>query len=119
MTRGQAVPSRTIRTHDARIAGTCPVCKLSFILRRPNIAHIDSCGFESHSFRCERCAGFLAGIVDPIDGEFLMSLIANPSGLYANIWPHRSTRSTVSSDFRYETKAQVCHVLMERVTGRA
>ena len=67
----QAVPCRTIQIHDARIAVTCPKCKSSSMFKRPTVPHIDSCGFESHSFRCEWCASLLAGIIDPSDRELV------------------------------------------------
>ena len=44
---------------------------------------IDRCGFELHSFRCEWCAGLLAGIVDPIDGELVLSLLEESSDVTA------------------------------------
>ena len=83
MGRSQAVPCRTIRIHDAGIAVTCPKCKSSSMFKRPTVPHIDSCGFESHSFRCEWCASLLAGIIDPSDRKLVVSLLEEPSGVTA------------------------------------
>ena len=71
MGRSQAT-CRTIRIHDAGIAVTCPKCKSSSMFKRPTVPHIDSCGFESHSFRCEWCASLLAGITRPRTGGLLI-----------------------------------------------
>ena len=83
MIRSHAVPSRTIGVLDAAIAVTCPNCKTTSMFKRPSIPRIDSCGFESHSFRCEWCASLLAGIIDPIDGELLGLLIRTTEALTA------------------------------------
>ena len=66
------------RTSTA-IAVTCPKCKRRSTFVRATLPHIDSCGFESHSFRCELCASYLAGIIDPSDGELVLSLLEEPS----------------------------------------
>jgi hypothetical protein len=63
-----------IQSRATTIVVTCPKCKHCSKFIRATRPHIDSCGFESHSCRCERCASFLVGIVDPLDGEFLVSL---------------------------------------------
>ena len=65
---------RTIRAYDTAIVVSCPKCKVSLKLFRSSIPQIDSCGFESYSFRCESCKGSLAGIIDPLDDELLVSL---------------------------------------------
>ena len=83
MGRSQAVAYRTIRIHDPAIAVTCPKCKSCSKFIRPTVPHIDSCGFECHSFRCECCASLLAGIIDPSDGELVVSLLEEPSGVTA------------------------------------
>jgi phage FluMu protein Com len=79
MVRTQALASRTIRMHDTAIAVTCPKCKSRLKFIRPTLPHIDECGFESHRFRCESCASLLAGIIDPSDGELLVSLSEEPT----------------------------------------
>ena len=83
MVRGQAVACRTTRIHNTAIAVTCPKCKTCSKFLRPTVPHIDSCGFECHSFRCECCASLLAGIIDPSDGELVVSLLEEPSGVTA------------------------------------
>jgi hypothetical protein len=83
MVRHQALTRRTIHTHGTATVVTCPKCKRCSTFVRAILPHIDSCGFESHSFRCERCASFLAGIIDPSDGELVVSLLEEPSGVTA------------------------------------
>ena len=61
--------------HDTAIAVTCPKCKIGSKLLRSSIPQIDSCGFESYSFQCESCKSSLAGIIDPMDEELLVSLL--------------------------------------------
>ena len=79
MVLSQAVACRTIRIHDTAIAVKCPKCKTCSKFIGPTVPHIDSCGFESHSCRCERCASFLVGIIDPLDGELHVSLLEEPN----------------------------------------
>jgi hypothetical protein len=81
MVRTQALACRTIRIHDTAIAVTCPKCKNRLKFIRPTVPDIDSCGFESHSFRCESCASLLAGVIDPSDGVLLVSLLDEPRGV--------------------------------------
>jgi hypothetical protein len=83
MVRNQAVAFRTFRTRGGAILVTCPKCRPCSTFVRAPCPHIDSCGFESHSFRCEWCASFLAGIMDPSDGELVVSLLEEPSGVTA------------------------------------
>ena len=83
MVLSQAVACRTIRIHDTAIAVKCPKCKTCSKFIGPTVPHIDSCGFEYHSFRCECCASLLAGIIDPSDGELVVSLLEEPSGVTA------------------------------------
>ena len=66
---------RTTHAYDTTIAAACPKCKVSLKLLRSSIPQIDSCGFESYSFQCESCKSSLAGIIDPMDEELLVSLI--------------------------------------------
>jgi hypothetical protein len=65
------------RTHayDTAIVASCPNCRVSMSLLRSSISQIDSCGFESYSFQCESCKSSLAGIIDPMDEELLVSLL--------------------------------------------
>ena len=83
MVRNQAVAFRTFRTRGGAILVTCPKCKRCSTFVRAAPPHIDSCGFESHSFRCEWCASYLVGIIDPIDGDLVVSLLEKPSGVTA------------------------------------
>jgi hypothetical protein len=68
-----------IRPYDGAVAVACPKCKRSSIFSRGPLPLIDRCGFEFHSFRCEWCASYLAGVVDPIDDELVISLLERPS----------------------------------------
>jgi hypothetical protein len=79
--RHQALTCRTIHTHGTATVVTCPKCRRCSTFVRAILPHIDSCGFESHSFRCEWCASFLAGIIDPNDGELVLSLLEEPSAV--------------------------------------
>ena len=72
-----------IRPYDGAVAVTCPKCKRSSIFARGPLPLIDRCGFELHSFRCEWCASLLAGIIDPIDGELVLSLLEESSDVTA------------------------------------
>jgi hypothetical protein len=65
---------RTIQAYDAAIVASCPKCKVNLKLFRSSIPQIDSSGFESYSFQCEACKSSLAGIIDPLDEELLVSL---------------------------------------------
>ena len=80
MVRSQAVACRTIRIHDTAITVKCPKCKTCSKFFRAVHPQIDSCGFESYSFRCTGCASSLAGIIDPSDDELLVSLLGPASG---------------------------------------
>jgi len=66
---------RTIQACDTAIVASCPKCKVSLKLLRSSIPQIDSCGFESYSFQCESCKSSLAGIIDPLDEELLVSVL--------------------------------------------
>ena len=48
------------------------------MFKRPTVPHIDSCGFENHSFRCEWCASLLAEIIDPSDRKLVVSVLEEP-----------------------------------------
>jgi hypothetical protein len=74
MACSQAVTCRTIRIHDTTVIVTCPKCKTCSKVLRASIPHIDTCGFESYSFRCDRCESALGGVVNPLDGKLLVSL---------------------------------------------
>jgi hypothetical protein len=72
---------RTVRIHDTAIAVTCPKCKACSKFPSATNPKIDSCGFESYSFQCTECASAFAGIVDLGDGELVLSLLEQPSGV--------------------------------------
>src|SRR6516162_6896788 len=79
----QAITFRSACTHGPAIVVTCPKCKCCATFIRGTLPHIDSCGFESHSFHCGWCGSFLAGVIDPSDGELIVSLLEEPSGVAA------------------------------------
>jgi len=66
---------RTTHAYDTTIATACPKCRVSLKLLRSSIPQIDSCGFGSYFFQCKSCKNSLAGIIDPMDEELLVSLI--------------------------------------------
>jgi hypothetical protein len=82
MVRHQAFTDRTIHTHSTAIVVTCPKCKCSTFVRVA-LPHIDSCAFENHSCRCAGCASFLVGIIDPSDGQLIVSELEEPTGVTA------------------------------------
>jgi hypothetical protein len=67
------------RIYDTAIATTCPNCKTCLMFFRNRNPQIDSCGFESYSFRCNGCASYLGGIIDPMNEQLLVSL-SEPMG---------------------------------------
>jgi hypothetical protein len=68
-----------IYTRGTAIEVICPKCERCSKFIGATLPHLDSCGFESHSCRCERRASFLVGIIDPSDGELVVSLLEEPS----------------------------------------
>ena len=64
---------RTTHAYDTTIAAACPKCRVGLRLLRSSIPQIDSCGLESYFFQCEACKSSLAGIIDPMDEELLVS----------------------------------------------
>jgi hypothetical protein len=96
---------RIARAHDNAVIAICPNCKTcSKFFRTPN-PHIDSCGFESYFFACEECKAPLAGIIDPINEELLVSALEptsvitpqQKSGLRDEV-PYRLRRKVHSDD---------------------
>ena len=88
MGRSQAVPCRIIHTHGNATVATCPKCRHCSTFVRATLPHIDSCGFENHTYRCAWCASLLAGIIDPSDGELVLSVLEEleePSGVTATL----------------------------------
>jgi hypothetical protein len=62
---------------------------VSWKLFRTTNATIDSCGFETYSFRCEWCAISFAGVIDPSDDELPVSIL-EPAG-NTGTHPHTET----------------------------
>ena len=91
---------RTTHAYNTTIVASCPKCRVRLKLFRSSIPQIDSCGFESYSFRCTGCASSLAGIIDPSDDELLVSLLEPTSSC------EQSSRETVD----YQTKPLIGHV---------
>jgi hypothetical protein len=52
-------------------------------------ATIDSCGFETYSFRCEWCATSFARVIDPSDDELPVSILEPASNTGTR--PHTET----------------------------
>jgi hypothetical protein len=53
----------------------CPKCKALFLFQRERVPHIDQQGFESYKIVCKFCGASLAGIIDPLDGALLLSVV--------------------------------------------
>jgi hypothetical protein len=79
MGRSQSFTCEAIYAHGTAIVATCPKCKCRSIFARSSVPAIDRCGFENHSFRCAWCASSLAGVIDPSDGELVLTLLDGPS----------------------------------------
>ena len=76
MIRSQADPSHRVeRTCVSALLVKCPKCEATSKFFRTAFPHIDTFGFESHSFRCECCGSAIAGIINPLDDELLVSLL--------------------------------------------
>ena len=76
MVRSQADPSHRVeRTCESALLVKCPKCEVSSKFFRTPFPRIDTCGFENYSFRCECCGGAIAGIINPLDDELLVSLL--------------------------------------------
>ena len=55
------------------ITAECPRCKALFAHQRAPVPQFDSSGFESYQLQCIHCGASFAGIIDPYDGELLLS----------------------------------------------
>jgi hypothetical protein len=51
----------------------CPACAALVTFSRTSTPRIDACGFESYSLECHECGARLAGIIDSLDDELLLS----------------------------------------------
>jgi hypothetical protein len=80
-------------THDNPIIAVCPNCKSGSKLFRATVPQIDSCCFESYSFQCKRCKSSLAGIIDPMNEELLVSLL-EPTSWCEHSSPERADYQT-------------------------
>jgi hypothetical protein len=54
----------------------CPQCNSRFLFRRARTPRFDSHGFESYELDCKFCGASLAGIIDPLNGALLLSVVA-------------------------------------------
>jgi hypothetical protein len=54
-------------------SAACPACGAPVTFSRTDTPCIDACGFESYSLECHECGARLAGIIDPLDDELLLS----------------------------------------------
>ncbi len=57
----------------APITIDCPQCGAFLLFYAASMAQFDASGFESYEFECSQCGTLLAGIIDPYDGELLLS----------------------------------------------
>jgi hypothetical protein len=78
--RGRAMIRRQAETYHRAIRTCepvvkCPKCAASTKYFRTPFAHIDTCGFESYSFRCECCGSAIGGVVNPLDDKLMVSLL--------------------------------------------
>ena len=75
MVRHQAKAYGSKPTCDPAVVVKCPKCKALSQSRRTLFAHINSCGFESYSFRCECCGSAIGGVINPLDDKLIVSLV--------------------------------------------
>ena len=54
-------------------SGACPACAALVTFSRTSTPRIDACGFESYRLECHECGARLAGIIDPLDDDLLLS----------------------------------------------
>jgi hypothetical protein len=66
---------RVKRASETDAVVRCPKCAASSKFSRTLFPHIDTCGFESYSFRCECCGSAIGGIINPLDGRLFVSLL--------------------------------------------
>ena len=86
MVRGRADPSHRVEhTCESALLVKCPKCEASSKFFRTVFPHIDTCGFESYSFRCECCGSAIAGIINPLDDELLVSLLEDMRAIRAEV----------------------------------
>jgi hypothetical protein len=55
----------------------CPNCKARITFRKARSPHTDEQGFEGYGFNCNVCRSCLVGVIDPFDGELLLSIAAD------------------------------------------
>jgi hypothetical protein len=53
----------------------CPQCNTRFQFQRARPSHFDGHGFENYELDCEFCGASLVGIIDPLEGELILSLV--------------------------------------------
>jgi hypothetical protein len=75
MVRYLANTYRVKRASETDVVVRCPKCAASSKFSRTLFPHIDTCGFESYSFRCECCGSAIGGIVNPLDDRLFVSLL--------------------------------------------
>jgi hypothetical protein len=75
MVRYLANTFRVERASETDAVVRCPKCAASFKFSRALFPHIDTCGFESYSFQCERCGSAIGGIIDPLEDKLFVSLL--------------------------------------------
>jgi hypothetical protein len=75
MVRHQAKTHRAKSVCEPAVAVKCPRRAASSKIFRTTFPHIDACGFESYSFRCDRCESALGGVINHLDGKLLVSLL--------------------------------------------
>ena len=102
---------RIARGYDNAVIAICPNCKTGSKFSRTTTPQIDSCGFESYSFQCKWCKSSLAGIIDPMDDELLISL-SEPTS-----WLQHSTQERVDSQTQGKKDRQEIAESAEAVLG--
>jgi hypothetical protein len=61
----------------AQDVALCPQCQTRLNFHRSHAPDIDSCGFESYQFKCQKCGAALVGIIDPADDALILSVCSS------------------------------------------
>jgi hypothetical protein len=75
MVRYLANTYRVKRSSGTDAVVRCPKCAAHAKFSRTLLPHIDACGFESYSFRCEFCGSAIGGIINPVDDKLFVALL--------------------------------------------
>jgi hypothetical protein len=73
--RSRGADMKRCSASETNALAKCPNCRTHTRFFKFSLPHIDSCGFESYSLRCDRCGGVLGGTIDPLSDRLFLSLL--------------------------------------------